>query len=222
MRRSVRRQGARIAQFGVRLPHPCKIWAVFCSGHLGGVVFEICTAPTDSSVTECISSRPVTTRQRRAGSDRANATSSPLRPVQAAVTRLEGGMPMSERRRSCRWRDLRGATDAAWSSGAPLCSHWGRVLVVRVKNSSTPECPRIPFVIIGGLGTLRGILLFSNYLGLNCSSFTLLPVILPYRVPLFTERETVLRSKHSFSYTLFFGVILGVALVWWDLNQRNP
>ena len=54
-------------------------------------VFEICTAPTDSSVTECVSSRPVTTRQRRAGSDRANATSSPLRPIQAAVTRLQRG-----------------------------------------------------------------------------------------------------------------------------------
>ena len=52
--------------------------------------------------------------QSRLGSCKRDVQPPPTRP--SGRYKTSRGMPISERRRSSRWRDLRGATDAAWAS----------------------------------------------------------------------------------------------------------
>jgi len=57
--------------------------------------------------------------QSRLGSCKRDVQPPPTHP--SGRYKTSRGVPMSERRRSSRWRDLRGATDAAWASFLCTC-----------------------------------------------------------------------------------------------------
>ena len=67
----------------------------------------------------------------------------PSGPSKRPLQDFKGGVPISERRRSSRWRDLRGATDAAWASFVHLWCRFPQRSVV-LAGSLPPARPSGP------------------------------------------------------------------------------